>query len=333
MFFGKLNEICASQAAEIADGVLVGDGNVVIRNVATLEKATSGCLTFFSNPKYLNMLDKTRADVIVVSQEYSNVRVSGTLIVCKNAMIGYAKILQKLYPEVIDEVFIDDTACISQSVVVPKSCSIGRFACIQDGVILGENVKIGAHSIIYNNVHIGANTVVGDSVSLSHSYVGNNCNIHCGARIGQSGFGILNSGIDKGILPIKQLGRVIIGDYVRIGANTTIDRGSIDDTVIGDCTIIDNLVQIGHNVKIGRNCVIVSQVGIAGSTEIGDMVTIGGQVGIAGHIKIGNRVMVAAKSGISNNISDGSIVGGIPAMEIGAWRRQVATLRRLIRQK
>jgi len=191
-------------------------------------------------------------------------------------------------------------------------------------VKIGNNVWLGENVTILKGVEIGDNTTIGDSVSISHAIIGNNVIINSGARIGESGFGILPT--KTGLKYIKQLGRVIISDNVRIGANTTIDRGSINDTFIGKGTIIDNLVQIGHNVKIGEHSVIVSQVGISGSTEIGNCSTLAGQVGVAGHLKIGNNVTIAAKSGVTNDIPDGAIYGGFPAIDIKMWRKQVATL-------
>jgi UDP-3-O-[3-hydroxymyristoyl] glucosamine N-acyltransferase len=168
-------------------------------------------------------------------------------------------------------------------------------------------------------------------VVISHSIIGNNVLINSGTCIGESGFGIIPTG--KEMVYIRQLGRVIVGDRVRIGANVTIDRGSIDDTIIGNDTIIDNLVQIAHNVHIGDRSILVAQVGIAGSTKIGNDVVLAGQVGVSGHIEIGDGAIAAAKSGIASSVEAGKIVGGIPAVDVNTWKRQAAFLKMSVTQK
>jgi UDP-3-O-[3-hydroxymyristoyl] glucosamine N-acyltransferase len=198
---------------------------------------------------------------------------------------------------------------------------------IEDGVVIGNNSSIDHNSVIKRNVVIGNNTKIASNVTISHSVIGNNVIIHPGTRIGQDGFGFASD--HTGHLKVPQLGIVKIGDFVEIGANTTIDRGSAQDTIIGDMCQIDNLVQLGHNVQLGKACVIVAQVGIAGSTKLGDFVILGGQVGVAGHLKIGNQVQVAAQSGIAQNIEDKQIMGGSPAVPIRQWHKQTFCLKKL----
>ncbi|MBV8537147.1 MAG: UDP-3-O-(3-hydroxymyristoyl)glucosamine N-acyltransferase, partial [Alphaproteobacteria bacterium] len=180
-------------------------------------------------------------------------------------------------------------------------------------------------------VELAADCVVGAGASLMCCLLGERVVIYPGARIGQDGFGFATDGGKH--LKVPQLGRVVIGDDTEVGANTCIDRGSTGDTVIGPGCMIDNLVQIGHNVRLGRGCVVVAQVGISGSTQLGDYVVLGGQVGLAGHLRIGAGVKIAAQSGVHRDIPDGQVVGGYPAVPVGEWRRQVAVLKQLARRK
>jgi len=185
--------------------------------------------------------------------------------------------------------------------------------------------------VICKSVTIGANSQVGPNASIANAIIGSNTIIHAGVRIGQDGFGFAMG--PDGHEKVPQLGRVVIGDHVEIGANTTIDRGTGPDTSIGNGTKIDNLVQIAHNVQIGQNCVLVSHVGISGSTELGDFVVLAGQVGVAGHLKIGSGTRVAAQSGVMRNIGAGQEMGGSPAKPVRKWLKEVATLERLAQKK
>ncbi len=286
--------------------------NKIIKGVQTLKNANEYQLTFYSNPKYIDFLKVTQAGVCLIKEEDAHlVRQEVTKIICKDPYLTYAQTLDLLYQ---DEYLSE----ISESAVISKSAQLDENVRIESCVYIGENVKIG------KNVRIG------HSVTLTNCDIGDNCIIHPGVRIGQDGFGFTMG--DKGnIKKIKQLGRIIIGKEVEIGANTSIDRGAIDNTVIGDYTKIDNLVQIGHNVVVGKNCIICAQVGIAGSTVIGDYVMIGGQVGINGHIKIGNMCQIAAKSGIASDLPDNAKVGGFPAINIIDWHKQTVFLRNAIK--
>jgi UDP-3-O-[3-hydroxymyristoyl] glucosamine N-acyltransferase len=222
--------------------------------------------------------------------------------------------------------------------VIDPSASLGTDCVIEDGVIIGAHVKIGsrcrlqAHAVIRQGVEIGDDCDIGPHVTITHALIGNKVRLHPGACIGRQGFGFA---IDPatGFTAVPQLGRVIIENDVEIGANTTIDRGAGPDTVIGQGTRIDNLVQIGHNVKIGKFCVIVAQVGISGSTQIGDFAMLGGQAGIAGHIKIGQGAKIAAQSGIMRDIGAGEEVMGSPAVPIRQSMKQTAMLAKLVSKK
>lgn len=303
-----------------------------ICGISTLKNATRSDLSFFGNRKYLDDLRETNAGAVIVTEkDVPNVPEGSIALVCSNATIGYAMALNILYPRDVYLSKISKNAVIHDTAKIGTGCHIGDYCVIGENVEIGDNVFIGDHTVIEKGCRIGAGSSIRNNVTISHSIIGERVIIHSGARLGESGFGIIPTG--QTMIYIPQLGRVLVGDRVRIGANTTIDRGSIGDTSIGDDTIIDNLVQIGHNVTIGKMCIIVAQVGIAGSTTIGDGVVLAGQVGVAGHIEIGDGVVAAAKSGIANNVKPGQIVGGIPAVDVEIWKRQAAFLKSSVSRK
>ncbi len=313
---GKRFEVTASELAEKIGGRLVGDPEVVVTRVATIQDADEQSVTFLSNPRYYKYLETTRAGVILVNQ---GVEAPGkTLIVVDDPYLAFARILTMYAYSPPEFTGISDNASISKDAKVGEGVSVGAFSVVESGaeigsgtfvasgVHIGKNVKVGRDCIIYPGVVIREESVIGDRVILQPGVV-----------IGGDGFGFVPR--PGGHYKIPQIGRVVIGNDVEIGANSTVDRGAIGDTVIGDGTKIDNLVQIGHNVIIGKHCLIAAQVGIAGSAKIGDYVMIGGQTGIAGHIEIGSGVQIAAKSGVHASIKEGSIVGGSPAVPHKEW--------------
>lgn len=331
-FFGDIKKIKASELAVICGLKVMGGKDFEISGVATLRHATETDLSFFGNRKYRDDLRNTKAGAVIISEaDVSDLPENVVALIAQNVMVSYAKALSVLcYPE--EHVsHICQTAVISETAKIGKNCYIGDYAKIEDDVEVGDNVVIGSNTVIEKGCKIGDNGLIRNNVTISHSIIGCNVIINSGARIGESGFGIIPTG--SGMVYIKQLGRVVIGDRVRIGANTTIDRGSIEDTVIGDDTIIDNLVQIAHNVTIGNRSVLVSQVGIAGSSKIGNGVILAGQVGVAGHVEIGDGAIAAAKSGIASSVEAGKIVGGIPAVDAGIWKRQAAFLKMSVTKK
>ncbi|MDR1365627.1 MAG: UDP-3-O-(3-hydroxymyristoyl)glucosamine N-acyltransferase [Holosporales bacterium] len=327
-FFPPVSEKTFKEISDHIGGTLSRPelGSKRISGIDTLMKAEQNSLSFLSNKKYLGELEKTKAGAVIVEAQYQDRIPDGVagIIVTGNALIAYAQAAEFLYPGPINA---DASASepISGTAKIGENCDIAPYVVIGDNAEIGSNVTIQAHTYIGKGVVIGNGCKIASNVHVECAVIGSEVMINSGARIGNSGFGIIN--IKPKPIYVPQLGRVLIGDFVRVGANTTIDRGSLDDTVIGEGTIIDNLVQIAHNVQIGKHCTIVSQVGIAGSCVIGDFVTMAGQVGLSGHLKIGDGAIIAAKSGVAKDIAPGKIMAGIPAVEAGLWRRQVAYLK------
>ncbi|MDR1551483.1 MAG: UDP-3-O-(3-hydroxymyristoyl)glucosamine N-acyltransferase [Holosporaceae bacterium] len=332
LFFGSIKKIWVKELADIEGFQIVGGKDFQILGIAPLKKAKARDLAFLTNKKYVSDLKATSAGAVIVTENNIGDLPDGVMgLVCPNVQIGYAKATNILYPDGKICGGICDSAKIHPSVILGKNCFIGENVVIEENVIIGDDVYIGAGTIIERRCRIGQGCRIRCNVSISYSIIGNNVQINSGARIGEPGFGIIPT--EKEMIYVRQLGRVVIGDRVRVGANTTIDRGSVEDTVIGDDTIIDNLVQIAHNVRIGKRSIIVAQTGIAGSTMIGRGVTLAGQVGVVGHIEIGDGVVAAAKSGITSSVAAGKVVGGIPAVGIDTWKRQAAFLKMSVEKR
>jgi UDP-3-O-[3-hydroxymyristoyl] glucosamine N-acyltransferase len=235
------------------------------------------------------------------------------------------------YPDIMPQPIKAATAVIHPTATLGAGCCIDDYAIIGAGATVGPSCHIGAHAVIGAGVQLGEGCRIESFVNIQYAVIGNSVTIQSGAKIGQSGFGFDMD--ESGYLTIPQLGRVLIGDDVVIGANTTIDRGASADTVIGAGSRIDNLVQIAHNVVLGKNCVLVAQVGIAGSTQLGNFVVAAGQVGIADHLTIGNGVRIGAQSGLLRDVAPGETIAGSPAIPIRDWHRQTILLQRLLDRK
>lgn len=312
--------------------------DMMIADVAPLDRASSSELTFFDNPKYREQLQSTRAGFCLVSQRFADL-VPKTTIALVSAMpyTDFARIAAHLYPQSMSIGSAFATSGISPSALIHPEARLENGVTIDPGVVIGPHAQIGAgttiaaNTVIAPNVRIGRNCQIGPNCSITHALIGNDVTIHSGVRIGQDGFGFAIGRVSH--LKVPQLGRVILQDHVDLGANVCIDRGTVRDTVIGEGTKIDNLGQIGHNVVIGRHCLIAGQVGIAGSTELEDFVIVGGKVGLTGHIRIGAGTQIAGGSLVVDNIPPGSKIGGTPARPVKEWFRQIAILDRLIRDK
>jgi UDP-3-O-[3-hydroxymyristoyl] glucosamine N-acyltransferase len=332
-FFKNAGSVTLGEIASLTGAVLTaGDGGTRINDVAPLDKAGADDVSFLDNIKYQDAFAKSKAGACFVKPKFVSLAPKGmALLVTEEPYYAFAITAQKLYPQPAVVPGISPTAHIA------KSANIGKGCCIEPGAVIGENANIGerchigAHAVIENGVDIGDDSRIGAHCSISHTIMGKRAIIHRGVHIGQDGFGFAAG--PKGLLKIPQLGRVLIGDDVEIGSGTCIDRGASTDTVIGNGCKIDNLVQIGHNVQLGKYVIVVSQVGISGSTQVGDGAQLGGQVGVAGHMYIGAGARLAAKSGVMSDIPANVTYGGFPAMPVREWHRQTVAIGKLIKKK
>ncbi len=303
---------------------IVGDSKKIIHDISTLSEATNSDISFLSNKRYVEQFKQSKAGVIIVEKKFVDNNNSRQYVISDNPYFLFAQIVRKFYPESIaqNNYFLEDDFKIDS-----KSSKFSYRSFVHKTAKIGHNTQIGVNTFIGPGVEIGENCNISDNVSIFFSKIMNSCTIFSGSRIGGEGFGFAMKG--NTFLKIPQVGRVILHDGVQIGCNVTIDRGSAGDTVIKKNCMIDNLVQIGHNVNIGENCVIAAMVGISGSTKIGNNVLIGGKVGFSGHLNIGNNVKIAAGSGVIKDIKDNESVGGYPAQPIFEWHRSTINLKKL----
>ena len=325
----SLDALAALSGASLRDPK---GGERLFADVAPLETAGPQDLTFLDNRKYLDAFARSRAGAAFVAERAIGKAPAGmALLIARDPYKAFARAAQAFYPVKPVTPRRAPSAVIDPGASVPPDCDIADHVVIEAGVRLGARCQIGPNTVIAAGVELGEDCRVGANVTLSHCLIGARVVLHPGVRIGQPGFGFAPD--PERPVKIPQLGRVIVGDDADIGANTTIDRGSGHDTVIGPGTMIDNLVQIGHNVVLGRGCILVAQVGIAGSTRFGDFVMAGGQSAFAGHLEIGSGARIAAQSGVMRDVGPGETVCGAPAVPIGLFMRQVATLQRLAKKR
>jgi len=325
----SLDELAALSGARLADPKA---GSRLIGDVAPLETAGPGDVTFLDNRKYTDAFAASRAGAAFVAEAMAARAPAGmALLMSREPYKAFARAAQAFYPQPPAASGRAPSAVIDPAATVPEDCMIGANVVIEAGARLGARCQIGANTVIGPAVELGDDCRIAANVTLSHCLIGARVVVHPGARIGQAGFGFAPDA--GGPVKIPQLGRVIIGDDVDIGANTTIDRGAGPDTVIGAGTMIDNLVQIGHNVVLGRGCILAGQVGISGSTKLGDFVMAGGQSGFAGHLTIGSRARIAAQAGLMRDVPAGEAVMGYPAVPLVAFWRQTAIIHRLAKKK
>ena len=323
-------EVTPQFIASLINGKVEGNADIPLTGFAKIEEATPGCISFIANPKYTHCIYDTMASAVLVSDEFSyEGNIKPTLIRVKDPYMALAQLLKAMQEEKQDKIGIEQPVFVSEDVQIPDNSYIGAFTYIGKNVRLGKGTKIYPQCYVGDNVSIGENTILMAGVRIYEGcIIGDRCILHSGAVIGADGFGFA-PGQDGEYAKIAQIGNVVIGNNVEIGANTTVDRATFGSTKIGDGTKLDNLIQVAHNVEIGNNNVFAAQTGIAGSTKIGSYNQIGGQVGFAGHIKIGNYNEIGAQSGVPSSIGDKNRIIGYPAIDARAFFKMQVYLKRL----
>ncbi len=319
--------LTVEKIARVLNCSFEGEGKTEIRGVSSLEKAKEGDLVFFAHRKHRELLEKCKASAAIIPEEEKYKSIS--VIKSKDPHRSFVKVVELFHKPFHPEPGIHPSAQVSSSAKLGKNVSIGPFVHVGDGVEIGDETVIFAFAAIYPGVKIGKETVIHSHASIREDVrIGSRVIIHNNSVIGSDGFGYLQ---DKGRSPVKipQVGTVIIEDDVEIGSNTSIDRATLEETVIKKGTKIDNLVQVGHNVEIGPDSLLAGQVGISGSVKIGKNVVMGGQVAVADHVKIGDNVMVAGRTGITGDVPDNSVVAGFPHQDIKEWRKSSISFSRL----
>ncbi|HUA67944.1 MAG TPA: UDP-3-O-(3-hydroxymyristoyl)glucosamine N-acyltransferase [Candidatus Saccharimonadales bacterium] len=315
-----------SEIAKHLEGEVFGDASVTLKGFAPADFAQSGDLTFAENEDFFARAEKSAATAIIADKRFNSAK--KTLIRVSDARIAFAKVLTLFFPERTFAAGVHPTAVVASSAKIDLTAYIGPYC------VIGERVSLGARTVLQGGNFLGEDSKLGEDVNLfpnvtlyPRTEIGQRVRIHANAVIGSDGFGyVRDGGIHR---KVPQVGNVVIGDDVEIGAGVTIDRGALGSTLIGKGTKIDNLVQIAHNVEIGEHCIVVGQAGIAGSTKLGNYVVLAGQVGIAGHLKIGNQVIIAAQAGVMNDIPDGEKWLGTPAQPDKQMKRQFIAVRHL----
>jgi UDP-3-O-[3-hydroxymyristoyl] glucosamine N-acyltransferase len=316
--------ITLGELAEHVGGKVVGDPKVEIKTVATLEEAAEGDISFLANVKYEKLVETTKASAVIVGKEMPSIKTP--LLIAQDPYYAFMQIVVLLHGH------RKHKKCgISPKAIIASSAKIGEGCHIRENAVIEDNVTVGKNCTIYPGVFIGEGTKLGDdcliypnAVIYENCIIGNRVTIQSNASVGEDGFGYSTH---KGLHhKIPHIGRVIIEDDVEVGSSCGIERGTLGDTVIGKGTKMGDLVAIGHGTKVGAHCLLVAQVGIAGSATLGHHCVVGGQVGIVGHITVGNTVMIGAKAGVINDVPDGKVIVGTPAIELTKARRAYALI-------
>jgi len=334
-FYKSAGPFSLTALLEISGADLVGTGSsdIDFSDIETLATAHSDHVSFIDNRQYVSDFEASGAGVIFIPEDLvDKAPESAICLKSDTPYLSYSKAASAFYPDIFSaESLARHENTVSGNAKIGTNVTIGLGAVIMEGAEIGDNSVIGPNAVVGAGVVVGENSWIGSNTTLQYCYVGRQAIIHPGARIGQDGYGFA-PGMPRHF-KVPQLGRVMIGDDVEIGANTCIDRGSLPDTVIGGGTKLDNLVHIAHNVTIGEGCFITGQVGIAGSSHIGNFVMMGGQAGISGHLDIGDRAKIAAQAGVSKDIEAGETVAGYPAMNARKFWKNMATLNKISEKK
>lgn len=317
------------ELAQKTGATLQGDATLIINGIGTISNAKEGDITFVADSKYRKYIPTTKASAVILTANEANTFHVSNALICDDPKLVFAKVVSLLHPFLHIEPFRHHSAVIAHSAQVHKNTFIGPNCVIGERVQIGANVILQANCVIGDDCIIGEGTVMNPNVTVyHHCVIGQDCHIHSGVVIGSDGFGFAKNKAQW--LKVGQIGRVIIGDRVDIGANTTIDRGAIEDTEIGSDVILDNLIQIGHNVKIGEGTAIAATCGIAGSAVIGKHCMIGGGTGVVGHIKIADFVNIVGSSNVGQSITEpGAYASGLTTTDMKTWKRNLVRYHQL----
>lgn len=342
-FFQRSGPFSLQQVLSFVEGTLASDVAAdaldaqMFTNIAALDLASPADVSFFENRKYLDQFAVTKAGACLIAARDKAVLPAGVVgIVVRKPSTAFSKLIAAFYPDGVRPVGICAAGVISPAAHVDPTAMLEHGVSVEPGAVIGAAARIGAGTticataVIGPGVSIGRDCYIGPAAVVRYALIGNQVIIHPGAKIGQDGFGYTSSA--RGHEKVPQIGRVVIQDKVEIGANTTIDRGAVRDTIIGEGTKIDNQVQIGHNVVMGRHCMIVGQVGIAGSATLGDFVAVAGQAGVAGHCTVGSGAQIAGGSAVRDDVPAGQSWIGYPAQPVRTWMRAQRWLQALMKK-
>ena len=333
-FFSRTGPHGLAAVAAAAGGTFVAsppEPALLLHGVGPLQTAGPDQVSFLDNRRYAAALEATKAGAVIVHPDLASRTPPGTVaILTTDPYVAWARVAALFHPAPPLRPGVHPSAVIGSDAVIDPSAEIGPYAVIGERCRVGARCRIGAAAVLGDGVEMGADCRIGPQAMVSHAVLGARVYVYPGARIGQEGFGFATT--SSGFVTVPQLGRVILEDDVEVGANSTVDRGSAQDTVIGAGSRLDNLVQVGHNVRLGRCCVVVAQAGISGSTTLGDFVVIAAQAGLTGHLTLGDGARVGAQAGVMADVDKGAEILGSPAQPVREFFRQVVMLKRLARR-
>ena len=331
-FIKKSGPFRLSELAKFSGAEAISDNaSFLVYDLASLSDAQATDLSVLHQKKYINALEKSSAGACIIKPSHIEYAPQGMhLLVHNNPYKAFALISQVFYTSERKSSHIAESASVAKSAILGNQCRIEHGAYIGENVVIGDRCTIGVNTYIGDGVVMGDDCQIENNVSICCTIMGNKVVVYPGARVGQDGFGFASD--QDGHYKISHSGKVLIGNDVEIGANTCIDKGSLKDTIIEDLCRIDNLVQIAHNVKIGKGTILAGQVGIAGSSELGEFVTLGGQAGVANHAKIGSKATVMVRSLVLKDVNAGARMGGYPAVSLNDWHRQTISLKKIIKK-